>query len=117
MTARLTPQSETDIAHILEHTLSSFGIVQFRKYQLLLDRAVEDIAETPFHPEVERAPELGELHRSWHVQLTGKRRGAAAHIVFCYCLTADPGTDIVVLRILHERMDPELHFRCASIAE
>jgi toxin ParE1/3/4 len=109
VTARLTPQAEQDIDQILDHTLSTFGIAQFRKYQSLLDRAIADIAETPFRPGSNARPELGERHRSWHVQLTGKRHGAAAHIIFYFCVTANPGSDIVILRILHERMDPELH--------
>ncbi len=109
MTARLTPQAERDVDQILEHTLVSFGIAQFHKYQSLLDRAIAGVAEIPFRPGSNARPELGERYRSWHIQLTGKRREAAAHIVFYHCLTDDPGTDIVVLRILHERMDPELH--------
>jgi toxin ParE1/3/4 len=114
VTARLTPQAERDIDQILEHTLTSFGLAQFRKYESLLDQAIADIAGIPFRPGSKARPELGERYRSWHVQLTGKRRGAAAHLIFYYCLTTDPSTDIAVLRILHERMDPELHLSASG---
>ncbi len=109
MTAHLTPRAAQDIDQILDHTLNAFGILQFRKYQSLLSQAIADIAATPLRAGSKTRPELGTNHRSWHVQLTGKRQGSASHIIFYYCLNPDPATDIVILRILHERMDPQLH--------
>jgi toxin ParE1/3/4 len=109
VTARLTPQAARDIDQILDYTLNAFGISQFRRYQSLLNQAIADIAETPLRGGSKKRAELGDNHRSWHIQLTGKRQGSASHIIFYYCLSPDPATDIVVLRILHESMDPKLH--------
>ena len=109
MTARLTRRAAQDIDQILDHTLSTFGIAQFRRYQELIDGAMRDIAEFPLRPGSKSRPEIAERHRSWHIQLTGKRIGSASHIVFYFCLTDDPQTDIVILRVLHERMDPQTH--------
>jgi toxin ParE1/3/4 len=107
---RLTEAADDDIVQILSESARVFGPQQRDAYARLLERAVEMIATEPEWPASHAREELGPGVRSFHVELAAGRRGAAAHAIYYRRGTLEDGSDgIIVLRILHERMDPLLH--------
>ncbi|MFY8152669.1 MAG: type II toxin-antitoxin system RelE/ParE family toxin [Hyphomicrobiales bacterium] len=106
---RYTTAASADIERITEDTLERFGEQQARRYAQMIDRAVDLVADDPERPAARRHAELGQGVRSLHVAFAGPRAGAASHIVFYRTEQRDRGQAVVVLRVLHERMDPALH--------
>ena len=48
--------------------------------------------------------------RSFHIELAARRRGAAAHLLYYVQGQLDDGHEgVIILRVLHERMDPARH--------
>ena len=48
--------------------------------------------------------------RSFHIELAARRRGAAAHLLYYAQGQLDDGREgVIILRVLHERMDPGRH--------
>ncbi len=103
--ARLTAAADADIADILEHTAVRFGLVQLDTYAGLLDTAVRMVGDDPQRPGSRDRADITPGLRSFHVERAGQRRGAAAHVVF-YTAAQGAGDAVVMLRILHEAMDP-----------
>lgn len=112
MPYRLSDAAHLDVDGILLETARRFGPKQRRRYAALIHAAMRLVAEAPERPGSRPRNELGPGIRSFHIELAGQRRGAAAHVLF-YCIEqghADGSADILVLRVLHERMDPARHF-------
>lgn len=107
---RLTRAADGDIEGILAESGRLFGPHQRERYARLIEQAVERVAEEPDRPGSRPRDDLSAGVRSYHVELAAGRRGAASHLVyFARGRMADGGDGIVVLRVLHERMDPLLH--------
>ena len=67
-------------------------------------------AADPGRPGSRARDERGAGIRSFHVELAARRRGAVSHLL--YYVSADGAADaagIVILRILHEAMEPSRH--------
>jgi len=107
---RLTEAADRDIAGILAESGRSFGPRQRETYACLIKEAIERLAEEPERLGSRLREDLWPGVRSFHVEIAARRRGAASHIVY-YARgpMADGGDGVVVLRVLHERMDPVLH--------
>jgi toxin ParE1/3/4 len=108
---RLSDAADRDVDGILWETVRRFGPRQRRRYAALINAAMGLVAEAPERPGSRPRGELGSDVRSFHVERAGKRRGAAAHVLF-YRIEqqhAHGSADILVLRVLHERMDPARH--------
>jgi toxin ParE1/3/4 len=103
VTLRLTTQAEQDIAVILRQTKRLFGPEQVLKYAGIIENALAMIAEAPSRPSSQDRSNIRNAVRSLHLELAAKRRGGASHIIY-YTETADG--KIVILRLLHEAMDP-----------
>ncbi len=107
---RLTEAADGDIVEILGESARVFGPQQRDAYARLIEEAVEMIAGEPEWPASRAREELGPGVRSFHIELAAGRRGAASHAVYYMRDRLEDGSNgIVVLRILHERMDPLLH--------
>lgn len=93
---RYTQRAETDLDSIAAYTLKTWGIEQAYRYLDAVIACRESVAVKP---------ELGRVHAPrpeyWRCE-TGK------HVVF---FRRDAGGDTLIVRILHERMLPDLHLR------
>ena len=103
--------ADRDLEIILQYTTQRFGQSQRQQYAELIDRAAALVAADPLRhgsrPREELAPGL----RSFHVERAARRRGAAAHVLYYTQGTLNNGrADVIILRVLHERMDPARHF-------
>lgn len=91
---RLTLRAEADLLEIADYTLCTWGEAQCERYLEQLEQCCQRLAEQQV------------LGRPCDVIQPGlRRRDQGKHVIF-YRRT---GEDIVVVRILHERMLPELH--------
>lgn len=107
MRHRLTRRADNDIAHPLQETLRAFGPRQVQIYAALIDRAIALVAEEPERPSSKDRSDLVAGVRSFHVALaSGRKRGAARVLYFTVMDHVGRGSEIVILRVLHERMEP-----------
>lgn len=91
---RLTVRAEGDLFEIAEYTRRTWGEQQCARYLDQLEECCQRLAEHPI------------LGRSCDQIRPGlRRREQGKHVVFY----RRDGGDILILRILHERMLPELH--------
>ena len=108
-TVNLTQTANADLEAILEYTLQHHGVRQLDAYTALIENAVRDLSEqgdkAPFlRPRYAIAADLF----SYPIARAGMKSPHHLYISF-----AINGSDRVVniLRILHERMDPDLAIR------
>lgn len=111
MPYRLSDAADLDVDGILLETARRFGPQQRRRYAVLINAAMGLVAEAPERPGSRKRDDLAPGVRSFHVELAGRRRGAAAHVLYYLVRQrhADGSADILILRVLHERMDPARH--------
>jgi toxin ParE1/3/4 len=109
---RLSSQAERDVASILRHTRDRFGPDQATRYAALIVRTFALAAEQPDRPNSHARPELGASTRSLHVAVASARRGPASHVVY-YMLPATEDDILMILRVLHEHMEPRRRVRMA----
>lgn len=108
MNYRLTRVADADIENVLRETLRLFGPNQLETYAGHLRHAVALIAENPDRPGCVDRSEIAPGVRSLHLEIAARRRHAAAHIVYFQLNDLqEGGSGIIVLRVLHERMEPK----------
>lgn len=90
----LTARAEADLLEIADYTLRTWGERQCARYLAQLEDCCQRLAD---HPIIGRSCD--------HVRPGLRRREQGKHVVFY----RRAGADILVVRILHERMLPELH--------
>lgn len=105
MTFRLTEVAAHDIERILEDTLELFGPNQFQVYAQLIDVALHRIGRDPDGLGTTLRDDIAPGVRSFRLDNVARRRGAASHSVY-YLPPAEANTDVVILRLLHDRMEP-----------
>ena len=109
MRHRLTRRADEDIEHILVETLRAFGPRQMQTYAALIDRAIALVAEAPERASSQGRPDLASGIRSFHIALaSGRRRGASHVLYFTLTDAAEDDREVVILRVLHDRMEPRL---------
>ncbi|MCR6632050.1 MAG: type II toxin-antitoxin system RelE/ParE family toxin [Magnetospirillum sp.] len=107
---QLTRQADADVMDILRETERQFGPRQRDAYADIIAKAAEMVAESPERPASRPRPDLAEGVRSLHLDHAAGRLGAAAHILYYLQGRLSNGeTGTIVVRILHERMDPLRH--------
>jgi toxin ParE1/3/4 len=107
VTYEITEPAERDIKHILRETLKMFGPRQLGNYMQIIDRSIELVAADPDRPESLDRPDVGPGVRLFHLELATDRRGGAAHCVYYSTgLLSDGSIGTVILRVLHEHMEP-----------
>ncbi len=96
MKYQLTDEAARDVEGILAYSVNSFGAVQTEHYFEALKECIKLLAD---NPNIRHTAEdiLPEYLRFPH----------ESHVIFYKRLS----TSILVVRILHERMDPKLHIK------
>ena len=116
MPYRLSDAAALDVDRILWETMRRFGPRQRRRYAQLINPAIGRVAEAPARPGSQPRDEFGPGVRSFHIERAATQRGAAAHVLFYRVEQqhTDGSADILILRVLHERMDPTRHIIAES---
>lgn len=92
---RYSRRARADIRDIWDYTVDNWGQAQAEIYLGLIDAALDSIDDDP-----KLGRPLSGLRKSYRKYLVG------SHVVF-YRLK---GRSVFIVRILHQRMDPERHF-------
>ena len=104
---RLTREAERDLAEIARYTVQTFGADQAMRYAALVERALVLLVDNPLRPASRERDELRPGVRSLHLSRAAARRHATSHILYYHLATGGDGAqDVVILRVLHERMEP-----------
>ncbi len=107
MNHELTELADADIVDVLSATATTFGVRQLEIYAAIIAKGVALVAEEPRRPGSVDRPDLGPNVRLFHLELAAGRRGGAAHCLYYTTGRLSDGSDgVIVLRVLHERMDP-----------
>jgi toxin ParE1/3/4 len=114
VTIRFTRDADADLAKILRYTLDEFGLSQAAAYKTIVGRALDMIESDPMRAGSRVLEQFGPQVRQFHLGSAAGRKGRAAHIVIYHVGEQGVrGLTVTVLRILHERMDPDLHLGSA----
>jgi len=107
MTVRLTREAGQDLAEIARYAVEIFGADQAMRYAVLIERGLALLAEDPHRRASRSRDELRPGVRSFHLSRAAARRHAASHILYYHIAARAAGVqDVVILRVLHERMEP-----------
>ncbi len=117
MTAYLvTDAAKFDFKAVLKETKELFGPRQRAIYKRLISEGVQMIAEEPARGgSWDRGGVVPGL-RAFHLEHAAGKSGAASHTLY-YAVErlANGAQRVVILRLLHESMEPRLHIARASI--
>ncbi|SDM93838.1 type II toxin-antitoxin system RelE/ParE family toxin [Actinomyces ruminicola] len=91
---RLTPAARHDLSAIWDYTEAHWGVLQAETYVRELQAGLERLADNP-----RRGHPRGEVRPGYLSYAVGR------HVIF-YVEQAD-GVDVI--RVLHQRMDPDRH--------
>lgn len=105
---RLSGPADADARALLAVSREHVGTAGEARYAAVLAAATRMIAADPDGPNTRDRPELGPGVRCLHTRRARGAGGVRAPVHVIYFRTEPSGT-IVVLRILHERMDPTRH--------
>lgn len=106
MSFRLTEAADNDIERILEDTLELFGPHQFQAYSALIAQALQRAGTNPHGPGTSKREDIGPGVRALRLDTVARRRGSASHSVYYLPQQEGRGYDVVILRVLHDRMEP-----------
>jgi toxin ParE1/3/4 len=106
---RLSDPAKADIAAILRASERMHGAEARIRYRALVSAALRLLADNPQNPSTRRRDEFVSGLRSFHLRHARKARhdqpvAEPVHVI--YCRSGEPDA-IEVVRILHERMEPE----------
>ncbi|NOR43609.1 MAG: type II toxin-antitoxin system RelE/ParE family toxin [Gammaproteobacteria bacterium] len=96
MKYQLTVEAAKDVEEILAYSVNSFGAAQTEHYFVALKECIGLLADNP-----------GIGHNAEDLLPDYFRFPYESHVIFYKRLS----TSILVVRILHERMDPKLHIK------
>ena len=108
MTYLLTQAAADDLDRTAKYTVGAFGAAQANSYRHLVSAALNNIASEPLRLSSRSHDKISPGLGSYRIALAGSRISAASHVL-CYRVESNPAATVTVLRILHERMDPEQH--------
>ncbi len=107
----LGARARLDIRIILSASEAQFGEAARRRYRLLLEQAIEDVAENPQRTGVRAAAREGMWHYHTRHALPRtppkQRVGRPRHLI----VFAIIGDELRVVRVLHDAMDLPTHLR------
>jgi len=104
---RISGPANADVTEILATSLERWGEAGRSRYRSLLVAAMHALAANPEHLMSKDCGELAPRLRSLHVRHVGRDHGVKAPVHIIYYRKAR--SLIVIVRVLHERMDPSMH--------
>jgi len=107
MIVEFTDLAQQDLRDVLRQTNDQFGPRQLRHYANLFDAAQALLGQDPCRPgSLDRSDLLPDI-RLFHLELAAGKTGAASHCLY-YKIgpLSDGSLGVIILRILHQRMDP-----------
>lgn len=107
MSFRLTEAADHDIERILQDTLELFGPHQFQAYSALIDQALQRVGTDPQGLGTSKREDIGPGVRALRLDAVARRRGSASHSVYYLPPEDGRGSVVIVLRLLHDRMEPK----------
>jgi toxin ParE1/3/4 len=114
--SRLTKLATADIDVLLRQTDRNFGARQFEIYVGIIDDGVALIASDPLRPSSQDRSQIRPGVRSFHLERVRNRRRSATHVIY-YTISATGEGEVVVLRVLHEAMEPKRRLASALRAD
>ncbi|WP_442581578.1 type II toxin-antitoxin system RelE/ParE family toxin [Mesorhizobium sp. ASY16-5R] len=114
MRVRYTKPADKDILHALSNSIRLFGPKQAERYLAVIRAGVQAIADEPQRPASKARDELGQGMRSFHLQFAARRRGGASHVIY-YRVSSTGEDELIVVRVLADRMDPTRRVKSASM--
>ena len=106
----VTDAAKQDFKAVLKETKDLFGPRQRAVYKSLISEGVKMVAEEPTRGgSWDRGVVVPGL-RAFHLEHVAGRSGAASHMLY-YAVEhrSDGSQRVVILRLLHESMEPRLH--------
>lgn len=118
MKVRYTRPADKDILNTLSNSIRLFGPKQAERYLAIIRAGAHALAEEPNRPASKARDDLGQGVRSFHLQLAVRRQGGASRVIY-YCVSAggQGEGELVILRVLADRMNPVRRIRTALKAE
>jgi toxin ParE1/3/4 len=111
---RNTVPADKDIHKVLTDSFRLFGLNQSQRYLEIVRIAIDSVARDPLRVSSKARDDIGPGVRSLHLQFAAKRQGGASHVLYYRVLSSELGTsELVVLRLLADRMDPNRRVRTA----
>ncbi len=108
MRYRLTRDADADILRILRQTKQLFGESQVAIYARVIEVGISMVADDPSRPASFERPDIRDGVKSFHLEHAAKRRRGASHLLYYIERAgADGEAEVVVLRVLHESMEPK----------
>lgn len=102
-----TDAALADLDTILETTLESFGTIQLKRYATQIESAIRELEETGNKALLLKArPDIRPGISSYPLARQGK---ASPHQFYLKIDTTPEESAVIVLRVLHDSMDPALH--------
>jgi toxin ParE1/3/4 len=106
MIVRFSGRARADLRGILATSLERWGEVGRRRYEALVQAAIQHIAADPKGPLTSTPAGIGPRYRVFHLRAV--RAGRNVHAPVHYVLYRVSKEAIVIVRVLHERMDSSL---------
>lgn len=105
---RISHAAQADLAAILMTSLERWGERGRTKYAALLATAMRRTAADPEGPTTKARADLAPGIRTFHIRHMRREHGVGEPVHVLYYRTVDAGT-IEIVRVLHERMEPQRH--------
>lgn len=107
MNYEITESARKDIKNILTETVKIIGTHQLDVYQKIIDQGILMISDDPDRASALDRPEIAADIKLFHLELAAGKSGAAAHCLY-YKIgrMSDDNVGVLVLRVLHESMEP-----------
>jgi toxin ParE1/3/4 len=105
---RISRLAQADLAGILKTSLAHGGNRGRARYAALLATAMERTAAEPLGPMTKERTDLAPGLRSFHIRHVRRGHGVGAPVHVLYYRAMDAGS-IEIIRVLHERMEPQRH--------
>jgi toxin ParE1/3/4 len=103
----LTDSALADLDSILETTLEEFGNVQLERYTSQIQSAIRELKETGSGaPLLKSRPDIRPGIATYPIAREGK---ASPHLFYLQLADNTKEPAVVIIRILHQRMDPGFH--------